>query len=93
MFFLLTKHVLFTIDLLSNILIYNYFHIDCCDGSDEWANKVRNGACENTCKELGVTAKKELNKVGNLYSRGFEIRAQIISQGKYLLSKKRVSYI
>ncbi|VVC40513.1 Mannose-6-phosphate receptor binding domain,Low-density lipoprotein (LDL) receptor class A repeat,EF-Hand [Cinara cedri] len=66
---------------------------DCCDGSDEWANKVRNGACENTCKELGHTAKIELNRVDNLYARGFEIRAKMIPQGKHLLLKKQNAII
>lgn len=78
--------------LLIQSVIYNYFYIDCCDGSDEWANHLLNGVCRNTCKELGRTARIELHKVDNLYSIGFEIRSKIITQGKYILSQKRVSY-
>lgn len=69
------------------------FILDCCDGSDEWANNVRKGSCQNTCTELYHVAKKKEHRLDNLYALGFEIRAQLIAKGKYLLTQKQVSIL
>lgn len=66
--------------------------IDCCDGSDEWATNVRNGACENTCEELGRAAREEEERLQKIYLAGHEIRAQLIAKGKELRLEKQVHY-
>lgn len=74
------------------ILMNNTLSIDCCDGSDEWANNVQKNACQNTCEILNHVARRETNRVDNLYALGFKIRAQLIADGKYLLLQKQVRY-
>lgn len=68
------------------------FKIDCCDGSDEWANIVKKGTCENTCEELGRAAREEAERVHKIYTAGHEIRAQLIAKGKELRLEKQVNY-
>lgn len=68
--------------------------IDCCDGSDEWANIIRKGtSCENTCEELGRAAKEEAERVQKMYTAGHEVRAQLIAKGKELRLEKQVNCI
>lgn len=65
--------------------------LDCCDGSDEWVNnELMNNVCQNMCKELNDTATKEIKRIEYLYDLGYEIRAQLIIKGKYLLIQKQV---
>lgn len=78
--------------LLKNIIITNYFsNIDCCDGSDEWANNLRTGTCDNTCEELGRAAREEAERVQKIFMAGHEIRAQLIAKGKELRLEKQVN--
>lgn len=65
---------------------------DCCDGSDEWANNLRVGICENSCEELGKAAREEAERVQKIFMAGHEIRAQLISRGKELRLEKQVNY-
>lgn len=70
--------------------LYKYFfNIDCCDGSDEWAN-LKKDTCENTCEELGRAAREEAERVQKIYMAGYEIRVQLIAKGKELRLQKQV---
>jgi len=78
--------------LLKNIIKTKYFfNVDCCDGSDEWANNLRKGTCDNTCEELGRAAREEAERVQKIFMAGHEIRAQLIAKGKELRLEKQVN--
>jgi protein kinase C substrate 80K-H len=70
-----------------------YTLIDCCDGSDEWANNNRKGTCENTCEELGRAAREEEERLQKIFMAGHEIRAQLIVKGKELRMEKQVHFL
>lgn len=67
--------------------------IDCCDGSDEWENNLKNGSsCENTCRKLGLAAREEAERELRVFKAGQEIRTQLIAKGKQLRLEKQVNY-
>jgi len=68
-----------------------FFNVDCCDGSDEWANNFKKDTCDNTCEELGRAAREEAERVQQIFVAGHEIRAQLIERGKDLRLRKQVN--
>lgn len=58
---------------------------DCCDGSDEY-HKTH---CENTCGELGKTAREEARRQAELLRAGRELRAELAEKGAQLKKAKR----
>jgi len=80
------------LNVFKNIIKTKYFfNVDCCDGSDEWANNLRKGTCDNTCEELGRAAREEAERVQKIFMAGHEIRAQLIAKGKELRLEKQVN--
>lgn len=58
---------------------------DCCDGSDEYY-KLQ---CENTCGELGKSAREEARRQAELLRAGRELRSELAEKGAQLKKAKR----
>lgn len=56
---------------------------DCCDASDEYAN------CENTCADLGRSAREEAQRKAELIKAGKQLRAELAQQGMQLKQEKK----
>lgn len=66
--------------------------IDCCDGSDEWENNLKNDSfCDNTCGDLGRAAREAAEREQRVFTAGNEIRSQLIARGKKLRLEKEVN--
>ncbi|KAL3719107.1 hypothetical protein ACJRO7_004110 [Eucalyptus globulus] len=59
---------------------------DCCDGSDEYGDKVK---CPNTCREAGKAARDELKKKIAVYQEGVAICKQEVERAKVALAKDK----
>ncbi len=51
---------------------------DCCDGSDEYTNKIK---CENKCLDLAAKMREEEEKLRLLREQGFNKRKELIQLG------------
>ncbi|GMN49631.1 hypothetical protein TIFTF001_018799 [Ficus carica] len=81
-----------TIDLVQRGLCFGVIRacstidvvLDCCDGSDEYDNKVK---CPNTCWEAGKAARDKLKKKIATYQEGVTIRKQEVERAKVAIAK------
>jgi len=53
-------------------------------------HKKEKSTCQNTCEDFSHIMKRGASRVDDLYELGFKIRAQLIDEGKYILSQKQV---
>lgn len=59
---------------------------DCCDGTDEYDDKVK---CPNTCWEAGKLAKDKLKKKIATYQDGVNIRKKEVENAKQAIAKDK----
>lgn len=59
---------------------------DCCDGTDEYDDKVK---CPNTCWEAGKLAKDKLKKKIVTYQDGVNIRKKEVENAKQAIAKDK----
>lgn len=57
---------------------------DCCDGSDEYDNKVK---CPNNCWEAGKVARDKLKRKIVTYEEGILLRKQEVEEAQLALAR------
>ena len=60
---------------------------DCCDGSDEWANRVN---CTNTCEEFGRAVREEEERLRKVIEEGNRHFQEYSAQGQRTRLDKEV---
>lgn len=59
----------------------DFFYVDCCDGSDEWAN-LNGVSCPNNCKELAREAWKVTLEQIEVTKKGLQKKKKMIDQAQ-----------